>query len=102
MCPGAVFPKWGYRKLRRVWRYTFDTAEVLTPHHWGIWRTLITTFDLYDVIPFLERMAIIDTWESIFIRTPVELASLSFPEETSTDSANERKGSPILLWKYSL
>ena len=88
--------------MRRAFRYAFDTDAALTPQHWEIWRTLITTFSLYEIAPFPERMAIIDTLESIFIRTPVDLAIVSFSEETSINSANECKGSRILLSQPSL
>ena len=88
----AGYPKEEYSKLRRAFRFVYGATEVLPHRHWEISRTRIAISPLYEVAHLLERMAVFNTLESRFFRTPIDLAVLSITEATSIDSASAFRG----------
>ena len=96
------YPMEAYSELRRMFRFVYGATEVLTNQHMGIWRTPITIFSLYEVVPFPDRMVIFNTLASRFFRTPIGLDVLIITESTAIDSASTFEGKLVLLWESTL
>ena len=56
--------------------------------HWEIWCALDTEYSLYDILPFSDWVVTFSRLETMFTRTPIELAVLSFSDANFLDSAH--------------
>ena len=76
--------------------------EVAIPEGYEIWRSLITQYNLYEIRPFAHRAGLISSLCNRFLRSPFDLAALTFSEISALCQNPQSKGDLILLWKSSL
>ena len=87
---------------RQLFRGAFFDGAPVIPQHWEIWRTLLSQFLLYEILPFEGWMRIISSLETRFAKSPLDLAILTFSEATVVDTSFEGGGNVVLLWQSSL
>ena len=62
---GSAHTKEGFEQLRRAFRHSYDGKETTTPHHCEIWRTVITKFAHFEIIPFGGRLNAISIFRMV-------------------------------------
>ena len=56
--------------IRKLFKGAFYDRSVICPSRWGIWRSSITTYRLYELSPFTSRALILNSLESKHIASP--------------------------------
>ena len=87
--------------LRKMPKETFRNSEIILPESWGIWRTMITKFHLYEILSFSKWIVPISRLGTALISAPVDLAQLKFSEALVCDQNWDLGGNLSILWQSS-
>ena len=88
--------------FRKLFKGAFYEDTPVTPQHWEIWRQLLSSFSLYEISPFTEWMKIIASLDDRHIKSPLDLATLSYTEAMAVDTTLAAGGNVVLLWQSCL
>ena len=99
---GAAVPKDTIDEFSRMFKEAFERTGVAIPEGWDIWRTLITQYNLHEIRPFALWAETVSSLGDRFVRTPFDLAVLTFSEISALDTTLSPQGFLILLWQSSL
>ena len=99
---GARVDRAALEEFRRKFKAAFDRTGVSIPERWGIWRSLITQYNIQATRLFAQWADLISPLGDRCLKTPCELAVLTFAEASPIGQNIHSQGDLIRLRKSAL